>query len=145
MNKISLMGRTTRDFDVRVTSSGTTVATTSLAVDRYAGKGKEKTTDFIPLVFFGKTAEFVVEKAKIGGRLLIEEGSLRVEPYEKDGQRRVSFNVVVRDVKVIDWKEDGDAPAPKNTAKKSQKPQETPEEDLSDLFGEIDLDDIMEY
>ena len=81
LNKIVLMGRLTRDPELRRTQQGTAVASFSLAVDRdYKAKGTEKETDFIDIVAWRNTAEFV-SKYFSKGRMAVVEGRLQVRSY----------------------------------------------------------------
>lgn len=91
MNKVTLLGRLTQDPEIRYTNSGKAVASFSMAVDR---PGKEKVTDFIPVVLWDKTAETVGNYVSKGQRLLIE-GRLQVRSYENsNGEKRRVTEVV---------------------------------------------------
>lgn len=99
LNKIVLMGRLTRDPELRRTDSGTAVASFSLAVDRdFKSKSGEKETDFIEVVAWRKTAEFVSEYfAK--GRLAVVEGRLQIRDWtDKDGCKRRVAEVVADNI-----------------------------------------------
>ena len=108
MNSINLTGRITKELELKYTQSGTAVGSTTMAVDREFSKEKE--TDFIPLVAWGKTAEFIATYVPKGGRMEVS-GRLQVRNYEaKDGSKRTAFEVVVEKCKPIDWAEkDGKA------------------------------------
>ena len=82
MNNVILLGRLVEDPEVRYTQSGTAVVNFTMAVDR---PGKDKGTDFIPIVAWNKLAEIIGNNLSKGRRTLIE-GNLRVSSYEKDGQ-----------------------------------------------------------
>ena len=92
LNKIFLMGRLTRDPDLRKTKSGTPVASFSLAVDRdYKGQGGERETDFIDCTAWRGTAEFV-SNYFTKGRMAVVEGRLQVTDYkDRDGNSRRSW------------------------------------------------------
>ena len=91
MNKVTLLGRLTQDPEIRYTNSGKAVASFTMAVDR---PGKEKVTDFIPVVLWNKTAETVGNYVSKGQRLLIE-GRLQVRSYENsNGEKRRVTEVV---------------------------------------------------
>lgn len=78
LNKIILMGRLTRDPELRRTGSGTAVTSFALAVDRdFKGQGGEKETDFIDIVAWRSTAEFV-SKYFTKGRMAVVEGRLQI-------------------------------------------------------------------
>ncbi len=99
LNHITLMGRLTRDPELRYTSSGTPVASFSLAVDRdFAQKGEEKQTDFIDIVAWRQTGEFV-SKYFTKGSMAVVSGRLQIRDWQdKDGNRRRSAEVVADNI-----------------------------------------------
>lgn len=110
LNQITLMGRLTRDPELRRTQSGTAVASFSLAVDRdYSGKdGGEKETDFIDCVAWRSTAEFI-SKYFTKGRMAVVTGRLQIRPWtDKDGNKRRAAEVVVDSAYFGDSKRDSD-------------------------------------
>ena len=112
LNKIVLMGRLTRDPELRRTDSGIAVASFSLACDRdYSGKdGAEKQTDFVDVVAWRHTAEFV-SKYFTKGRMAVVSGRLQIRPWtDKEGNKRRSAEVVADNVYFGDSKRDGAAP-----------------------------------
>ena len=96
LNRIVLMGRLTRDPELRRTQSGTAVVSFSIACDRdYAAQGAERETDFIDIVAWRGTAEFV-EKYFDKGRMIVVAGRLQIRNWEdRDGNKRRSAEVVV--------------------------------------------------
>lgn len=108
LNKIILMGRLTRDPELRRTQTGTAVASFSLAVDRdYKAKGAEKETDFIDIVAWRNTAEFV-SKYFAKGRMAVVEGRLQVRTYtDKEGNNRRVAEVVADNIYFGGSKKDG--------------------------------------
>ena len=108
LNKIILMGRLTRDPELRRTGSGTAVTSFSLAVDRdFKSQSGEKETDFIDVVAWRNTAEFV-SKYFTKGRMAIVEGRLQIRDWtDKDGGKRRSAEVVADNVYFGDTKRDG--------------------------------------
>ena len=95
LNRIILMGRLTRDPELRHTQSGTAVASFSLAVDRdfKSRDSGEKTTDFIDVVAWRNTAEFV-SKYFAKGRMAVVEGRLQIRDWtDRDGGKRRSAEV----------------------------------------------------
>ena len=94
MNKVILMGRLTKDPEVRTAQSGTQIARYTLAVDRRFGRTEEQTADFISCVAFGKSAEFA-EKYLHKGTKIALEGRIQTGSYEKDGQRIYTTDIVV--------------------------------------------------
>ena len=109
LNKIFIMGRLTRDPELRTTNSGTSVASFSLAVDRnYKGADGEKETDFIDCVAWRSTAEFAA-KYFTKGRMAAVEGRLQIRPWtDKEGNNRRSAEVIVDNMYFGDSKRDGD-------------------------------------
>ena len=115
LNKIFIMGRLTRDPELRRTQSGTAVTSFSLAVDRdFKSQSGEKETDFIDVVAWRSTAEFV-SKYFTKGRMAVVEGRLQIRDWtDKDGGKRRSAEVVADNVYFGDSKRDsaGDFGAP---------------------------------
>ena len=111
LNKIIIMGRLTRDPELRRTASSTAVAGFTLAVDRdFKSQNGEKSTDFIDVVTWRNTAEFVA-KYFTKGRMAVVEGRLQIRDWkDKDGNNRRSAEVVAENVYFGDSKRDG-APA----------------------------------
>ena len=96
LNKIFLMGRLTRDPELRRTQTGTPVASFSLAVDRdFKDKATgERSTDFIDVVAWRQTAEFV-SRYFTKGRMAVVEGRLQIRDWtDKDGGKRRSAEVI---------------------------------------------------
>ncbi len=110
LNKIFIMGRLTRDPELRRTQSGTPVTSFSLAVDRdYKSQSGEKETDFIDVVAWRSTAEFV-SKYFTKGRMAVVEGRLQIRAWQdKDGNNRRSAEVVADNVYFGDSRRDGDS------------------------------------
>lgn len=99
MNSVSLIGRLTRDPDVRYTaSSQMAVARFSIAIDRYSNG--EKSTDYPSIVVFGKQAENC-EKYLTKGRLVGIEGRIQTGSYEKDGKKVYTTDVVAYRVEFL--------------------------------------------
>lgn len=109
LNKWEGMGRLTKDPELRRTPSGTAVATFSIAVDRdFKGKDGERETDFIDIVAWRQTAEFV-SKHFTKGRMAVVEGRLQIRDYtNKDGQKRWVAEIVADNIYFGDSKRDND-------------------------------------
>ena len=107
LNKIIIMGRLTRDPELRRTQSGTAVTSFSLAVDRdFKSQSGEKETDFIDVVAWRSTAEFV-SKYFTKGRMAVVEGRLQIRDWTgKDGGKRRSAEVIADNVYFGDSKRD---------------------------------------
>ena len=105
LNKIIIMGRMTRDPELRRTGSGTAVTSFSLACDRdFKLLSGEKETDFIEVVAWKNTAEFV-SKYFSKGRMSVVEGRLHIREWtDKDGGKRRSAEVVAENVYFADSK-----------------------------------------
>ena len=99
LNHIVLMGRLTRDPDLRYTQSQIPVASFRIAVDRdYGRAGEEKQTDFIDIVAWRQTGEFV-SKYFHKGSMIVVSGRLQLRDWQdKDGNRRTSAEVVADNV-----------------------------------------------
>ncbi|MDE7297341.1 MAG: single-stranded DNA-binding protein [Lachnospiraceae bacterium] len=95
MNKTILIGRLTRDPEIRYTDSGTAVARFSLAVDRRFHRGEEPTADFFHCTAFGKQAEFCENYLRQGVRMIVI-GRLQNNNYTgHDGQKVYGVQVIV--------------------------------------------------
>lgn len=112
MNKIMLMGRLTRDPEIRIATNGNEIADFSLAVDRRFKREGQPEADFFNCVAFAKTAEFV-EKYLHKGTKIVLEGEMQNNNYKnKQGQMVYSFHVVVNSLEFAESK----ATASQNTA-----------------------------
>ena len=109
LNHIVVMGRLTKDPELRRTQNGTAVASFSLACDRdYKPEGGERETDFVDCVAWRGTAEFV-QKYFSKGRMAVVAGRLQIRPWtDKDGNKRRSAEIVAENVYFGDSKRDGD-------------------------------------
>ena len=98
LNVAILQGRLTTDPELKHTPSGTAVTTFSLAVERsYIAQGKERETDFINVVAWRNTAEFICKYFKKGQMMAIN-GSIQTRAYtDKDGKNRKAFEVLIDD------------------------------------------------
>lgn len=111
LNRIIVMGRMTRDPELRRTNSGTAVASFTVVVDRdFKSQAGEKGTDFIDVVVWRNTAEFV-SKYFSKGRMAVVEGRLQLRDWtDKNGNKRRSAEIVADNVYFGDSKRDsGDA------------------------------------
>ncbi len=110
LNHITIMGRLTRDPELRRTGSGVAVASFTVAVDRdFGGRdGGERETDFIDCVAWRQTGEFV-SKYFAKGRMAVVSGRLQIRSWtDKDGNKRRSAEVVADNVYFGDSRRDGD-------------------------------------
>lgn len=108
MNKVILVGRLTRDPEVKNTTSGKSVASFTLAVDRrFKNKDGQKEADFVPIVVWGKQAEFSGQYLSKGSQIGVS-GRLQVRSYDaQDGQRRYVTEVVADEIQFLSSKKDG--------------------------------------
>lgn len=115
LNRVVLMGRLTKDVEIRYTEAAEpmAVARFTLAVDRdYKKQGEESVTDFISCVSFGKTAEFV-GKYFAKGSLIAVEGRIQTGSYtNKDGNKVYTTDIKVENVHFTGEKRDGSQPQP---------------------------------
>lgn len=112
MNKVVLIGRLTKNPELKYTpGTGTAVSTVTLAVDRYNTKTQQKEADFIPVVVYGKKAENLANYLSKGSPAAIS-GRIQTRSYDaKDGTKRYVTEVVADDVQFLDGnknKNDGD-------------------------------------
>ena len=111
LNHITIMGRLTRDPELRRTGTGIAVASFSVAVDRdFSGRdGGEKETDFIDCVAWRQTGEFV-SKYFTKGRMIVVSGRLQIRNWtDKDGNKRRTAEVVADNCYFGDSKRDADS------------------------------------
>lgn len=128
MNHIVIIGRLTKDPELRYTPNGVAVGNFVIAVDRQFSRDGNKETDFIPVVVWQKLAENCANHLK-KGRLVAVEGRLQIRSYDtQDGQKRRVAEIVASNVQFLDRGKD-----------EGQAPQAQPQ---NDDFGEINLDDI---
>ena len=130
MNNVVIVGRLTKDPELKYLTSGTAVATFTMAIDRdYKNKDGSITTDFIPVEIMGKPAEFVANYIT-KGRLVGVQGSIRVDRYETpDGEKRTFTKVAGRNIQALESKSKAE--------QGEQAPQEAPAK-----FSAVDDDDV---
>lgn len=99
INQAVIMGRLTADPELRQTQSGLSVTSFTVAVDRsFVKQGEERQTDFINVVAWNKTAEFV-SKWFTKGQMIAVQGSLQIRSYEdKEGKKRTAAEVIANNV-----------------------------------------------
>ena len=134
MNLVILMGRTTKDIELRYTQNSLAVARFTLAVDRpYTKQGEERKTDFIPCVAFGKLAENL-EKYISKGRRIVIEGRIQVDSYDRDdGSKGYSTSVIVERFHFADSK-------PGEQAQEVSQQGPEPQDDFYDSFDDNEDD-----
>lgn len=146
MNSVILIGRLTRDPELRFTSAGRAVTTFSIAVDRpFIGKDGQKQTDFFNIVVWGKSAENCANYL-VKGRLTAIKGSIQNRSYEtQEGQKRYITEIVADSVQFLEWGDKGERPAQGNKPYQGQSSNNDvfePEGLDSDGFRALDDDDV---
>ena len=142
LNRVVLIGRLTKDPDLRYTQSGIAVATFTLAVDRkYKNQAGEREADFIDIVAWRQLGELCSNYLS-KGKLCAIEGSLQIRSYEgKDGIRRKAAEVIADDVNFLSPKDGGssnggygyNAPAPQRETSPFDQSND------ADMVGDDDL------
>ena len=111
LNQISIMGRIGREIEVKTTQSGVSVCNFTVAVDRDYRNGDEKITDWFDCVAWRGTAEFL-QKYAGKGRMVVVNGSMQSRKWEdRDGNKRLNWEIQVQNVYLADSRRDADAPA----------------------------------
>jgi len=166
-NRIILVGRLTRDPELRATPDGVSVVRFTLAVDRGMRAGEERQTDFFDIVAFRQLADNVANYVT-KGRLVLVEGRLQTRSYtDREGNRRKAYEVVADTVRFLERPREGEpeagvdmpasaaaAPAPPPPSRTVQRPaaaappapapapMDEPVGDFDDIeFDDQDLDD----
>ena len=136
-NKAILMGRLTRDPEQSTSPSGVVVTRFTLAIDRrFQRQGEERQTDFLNIVAFNKTAEFV-KKYFIKGQLALVSGSIQTRSWDgPDGQKRYATDIIAEEVNFVGSKKDN----PQGGAEQSVSPKAADNE-----FMPLDDDDKLPW
>ncbi len=115
LNCAVIMGRLTADPELRQTPNGVSVTRFSVAVDRgYVKAGEERKADFINVVCWRQTAEFVTRYFSKGSMIAVQ-GSIQTGSYEKDGIKRSTFEIVADNVSFCGSKNESGSGAPRAT------------------------------
>ena len=102
-NLVVLTGRLTQDAELKTTNNGVSVTSFSIAVDR-RGKGEDRQTDFINIIAWRQTAEFITKYFKKGSMIGIE-GSIQTRKYQdRAGNNRMALEVVANNVQFVEGK-----------------------------------------
>ena len=130
VNKVFLLGRLTRDPELRYTPSGTAVAEFGLAVNRKTGKGDDARDEplFVDVVAWAKTAEVIEQYCRKGASLHVE-GRLQMDQWDgKDGKKHTRIKVVAEQVQFIGQRQSSDEPAPPPAQSSGPEPGAPPDE-----------------
>lgn len=135
MNSVALIGRLTRDVDVKTSQSGNKVARYTLAVDRRFGRTEEQTADFIPCVAFGRSADFAEMYLHQGMKIAVT-GRIQTGSYTKqDGTKVYTTDIIVDNQEFCERKgESQEAPAPT--------PEIPTTDDFMDIPDGLELDNL---
>lgn len=121
MNNCNFTGRLTKDPELKATQSGKKYLRFCLAVDGIKDKDGNKTAEFVDCIAWNKSGEIIAQYARKGSKLGIS-GRLHTTTYDKDGEKRKSFEIVVNEFELLDSK-------PKDQAEQPQEqPQEIPDQ-----------------
>ncbi len=139
-NLVVLTGRLTADPELKTTQTGISVTSFSIAVSRSYRSGEEPQTDFINIVAWRKSAEFVAKYFKKGNMIGIE-GSIQTRKYtDKNGNQRTAFEVVANNVQFVESKRDT-ASAPETETAPAASYSNAGVNDFSDI-GDMSDDDL---
>lgn len=146
MNSICLLGRLTTDPELRHTQSQVAVTSFTVAVDRsYTPKGQERQTDFIPVVAWRQTAEFICRYFRKGQRIALQ-GSLQSRQYtDKDGNKRTAYEVLIDNAFFAESKGAASASPYDNQVPQYSEPQPAFSTASSGDFEEIVSDDELPF
>lgn len=112
LNVVTLMGRLVADPELRTTSTGKSVANFRIAVDRGYSKGDDKKADFITIVAWENTADFI-SKYFSKGSMIALRGEIQTRSYEdNNGNKRTAFEVLAREVSFCGGKNEGNNNSP---------------------------------
>lgn len=143
LNHITIMGRLTRDPELRYTQSQIPVASFTLAVDRDFGSrdGGDRQTDFIDCVAWRQTAEFV-SKYFTKGRMAVVSGRLQSRKWEtKEGDKRTSWEVVADNIYFGDSRRDSDSGESRSVSHGYDNSQRSTSSYAPSAFSELSDDD----
>lgn len=143
LNVVVLTGRLTADPELKTTANGISVCSFSIAVDRrFSRSAEERQTDFINIVTWRSSAEFVSKYFKKGQMIAIE-GSIQTRRYQdKDGNNRTAFEVVANNVQFADFaRKDGDSAGTAPAAS----PVSFSNADAGDFTSIDDIDDDLPF
>lgn len=132
LNKAILMGRLTRDPELRYTDAQVPVVNFTLAVERDYKQGEERQADFIPITAWRGTAEFI-SRNFTKGQLVAVTGKIQVRSYEKSGEKRTAVNVIADEVYFAEPKRGNDSAKEVNETSNQTDDGFMPVETSSDL------------
>lgn len=147
LNVSVVMGRLVADPELRHTPNNIAVTSFTLAVDRsYVKSGADRQTDFIDIVAWRNTAEFISKYFR-KGQMMVVQGSIQTRMYQdKDGNKRKAFEIVADNVNFADSKR-SDSPAPSYTGSYSSQIESESiySSGTNDDFEELPMDDDLPF
>ena len=138
INKVILVGRISNNIELHQSQNGTAMCNFSIAVDRYMGKDREKTTDFIRCTAFGTTAETLGKYAGKGKQIAIE-GNIKTGSYKDrnhDDVTHYTQDIQVDKVELLGSKSGGGNSQPTQTAPATEATEETKLSDFEEVLGD---------
>ena len=141
-NTVILSGRLTATPELKTTNGGKSVCSFTIAVERKFKQGAEKPTDFIDIVAWGNTAEFISKYFSLG-QMIGVEGSIQTRKYtDKNGNNRTAFEILANNVQFMGYKESkgNDNNSPSQTQNSSYGSNSDASE-----FTEVDLGDDLPF
>jgi single-strand DNA-binding protein len=143
LNNVILMGRICSDVDLRTTNSGKSVANFRIAVDRsFVKQGEQRQADFITIVAFGSTADFVARYFSKGSMIALR-GEIQTRNYEdNNGNKRTAFEVVAKEVSFCGGKNETSSALQPTLTHQATVPTYTP---APDDFEEIEDDEDLPF
>lgn len=136
LNCAVVTGRLTSDPEVRSTPSGVSVCRFTVAVDRkYTKEGEQRQADFIDILAWRQTAEFVGKYFQ-KGQMIAVQGSIQTGSYEKDGIKRKTFEIVAENVSFCGSKSESNG---------TSEPQSFSNADSGDFVSSVDDDDDLPF
>lgn len=125
MNKCIMIGNLCKPNELKYAQSGTVILKNSIAVSRnFVKQGEERQSDFINILAFGKTAEFIAKYFNKGSKLALT-GEWRTGNYEKDGVKIYTNELLVNEVEFVEKKTNNVDATTQNVAGNSQNTQQT--------------------
>lgn len=121
LNTCAILGRLTADPELRTTNNNIPVCTVTVAVDRnYQREGQERQTDFLTVVAWRQTAEFIAKHFR-KGKMIAVQGSIQTRKYEdRNGNKRTAVEIVADNVSFCGSKEQGETPKTSYSAPQSR-------------------------
>ena len=146
LNCAVIMGRLTKDPELRTTGNGISVSAFTVAVDRnYQKAGQERQTDFINVVAWRQTAEFVCRYFR-KGQMIAVQGSIETRKYEdRNGNKREAVEIKADSISFCSNKEDGETTKSPYNAPQSRNGTQITAEQFETLYNDENADDGLPF